>query len=52
MVFPYPLAGKERFLGAKIRARSLSAGLYVSDLNQSEAVTIAPLDELKTKKPW
>ncbi len=50
--FPYPLGGKERFLGAKIRARSLSAGLYISTLNQNEGVTIAPLSELKTKKPW
>jgi len=50
--FPYPLKGQERYLGAKIRVRSLSAGLYISSLSQDESVTIAPLRELKTKNPW
>ncbi len=50
--FPYPLGGKERFLGAKIKARTLSAGLYISTLKQNKEVTIAQLNELRTEKLW
>ncbi|PKV50755.1 hypothetical protein ATE84_2821 [Aquimarina sp. MAR_2010_214] len=50
--FPYPLGGEERFLGAKIRVRSLSAGLYISSLKQNEAVNIAPLSHLKNPATW
>ncbi|MFT7900962.1 toxin VasX [Tenacibaculum ascidiaceicola] len=52
LYFPYSLQKKERYLGAKIKLRALSAGLYITDLDQNEDVTIAPLEELKTDKPW
>ncbi len=50
--FPYPIGGKERFLGAKIRVRSLSTGLYISSLKQNKAVTIASLSDLKNPETW
>ncbi|WP_108803049.1 toxin VasX [Aquimarina sp. Aq107] len=50
--FPYPLAGEERFLGAKIRVRSLSAGLYISSLKQNKAVNITSLGDLKNPETW
>ncbi len=50
--FPYALNGKERYLGAKIEVKDLGSSIFVSDLNQQEKVTIAPLQELKTSKPW
>ncbi|MDE1206471.1 toxin VasX [Tenacibaculum larymnensis] len=52
LYFPYSLQKKERYLGAKIKLRALSAGLYITDLDQNEEVMIAPLKELKTNKPW
>ena len=50
--FPYPLGGEERFLGAKIRTRSLSTGMYISSLHQNKAVTIASLNNLKNPETW
>ncbi|MFD0992997.1 hypothetical protein [Tenacibaculum geojense] len=52
MHFPYPLGGEERFLGAKMRVKTLSAGLYQSSLDQNKEVVFDTLAELKTEKPW
>ncbi len=50
--FPYSLHGKERYLGAKMNLKVSGLGAYIPDLKQNKGVTIAPLQELKTEKPW
>ncbi|MBL7558908.1 hypothetical protein JAO71_03745 [Olleya sp. YSTF-M6] len=50
--FPYPVGGEERYLGAKLRVQSLSAGLYQTSLKQDEDVVVGTLANLKTDKPW
>ncbi|WP_407324075.1 toxin VasX [Tenacibaculum maritimum] len=49
MYFPYPLKGKERYLGAKIRLHDIS---MFSDLWQKKDIVIDTLSTLKTSKPW
>ena len=58
MYFPYSISNKngtnknERYLGAKIKAQTLSANWYQNSLNQVEKVVVDTLAKLKTEAVW
>ena len=50
LYFPYPMGGKERYLGAKIKLKE--ERLMLSDMTQDKDIKYASLYELKDSKTW
>lgn len=50
--FPYLLHSKQRYLGAKIKLKTMSNSFYITSLKQHKEVKIDTLENLKTAKKW